>query len=61
MKEFYNRIQVHFKPDPAFECEVNTMACLMKCVVCDQIPLEIRQCVICEAVVCKKCKHDIKE
>ena len=61
LKEFYSRTQVHFTPDPAYVDKVNSMACLLKCVVCSRIPLEIRQCVSCEAVICKQCKHELIE
>lgn len=61
LKEFYARTQVHLFPDPAFETEIGQMACMVKCVVCHRIPLEIRQCASCEAVICKRCKHNLLE
>lgn len=50
------RTQTHFHPDPEFEDDVERYACLYKCVVCKQIPLKIKQCIECEAVICKACK-----
>ena len=37
------------------------MSCLVTCVQCQQIPLDILQCVYCEAVICKGCKVKMLE
>lgn len=55
--EVHSRTQCHFYPDPQHQSELNKIGCLVHCVVCNRIPLDIRQCVSCEAVICKQCKH----
>lgn len=37
------------------------MSCMVRCTVCRQIPLDIRHCITCDAVICKKCKHELRE
>ena len=57
MQELHARTKLHFEPDGAFTKEANALACVLKCVACKRIPLDIRQCVMCEAVICKACRH----
>lgn len=59
--EILHRTQNHFYPDALHQAELKEIACLVQCVVCHRIPLDIRQCVSCEAVICKECKHQILE
>ena len=58
--EYSSRIQLHFNPDPVYSSEIDRISCLVKCCVCQKVPLDIKQCVMCEAVVCKECKYQIQ-
>ena len=40
--EYYQRTQIHFHPDPAHEIELKPVECLVRCIICNQIPLDIR-------------------
>lgn len=37
------------------------MAYFYKCIICNLIPLNIKRCISCEAVICKECRHKILE
>lgn len=54
--EVESRLQLTFRPDPEFHGDLEKYSWLLKCCLCKQIPLDIRQCINCEATICEACR-----
>lgn len=52
---------MHYNPDAEYEAEVEAIKLNVRCCVCKKIPLDIQQCVECDAVICLPCKAQIIE
>lgn len=61
--EMSKKTQLYFKPDHLnfSENSEQSLASLLQCVVCKEIPFDLRQCVACEAVICMPCKVRLQE
>lgn len=59
--EINERVQKHIRPDQAHNREIGQFSCLITCVSCKRIPLDVQQCVFCEAVICKPCRLKMKQ
>ena len=62
--EMAKKTQLYFRPDSMnfSDNEVKTdYSSLLQCVVCKEIPFDLRQCVSCEAVICMPCKIRLLE
>ena len=55
-RELVQRTQQFFTPSKESSQEIEKIRCLIECSVCGKLPLVIRQCVVCEAVICNQCR-----
>lgn len=60
--ELLERTEQYFEVDQSSQQDMQKIRCLVECSMCEKLPLVIRQCVVCEAVICNLCrlKHQIK-
>ena len=61
LQEMKARTQMYFKPSKEFEKRMETNGWLFNCIKCQQIPLDLKVCICCEAIICTACKFQILE